>query len=51
MNLFFITGCGSSEKSGIKGEKSEEASQLENNTGISDVFEDTEEVSPPQIPG
>lgn len=48
-NLFFVVGCGSAEKADSKTESSQDQ-KTEEETGINDVFEDTGEVSPPEIP-
>ena len=48
-NLFFLVGCetGTSE---LKGQESQDFPTDSEDTGISDVFEDTEDVNPPEIP-
>ena len=46
-NLFFLVGCETLEEQKAEDEKSQIESE---DTGISDVFEDTEEVEPPEIP-
>ena len=48
-NLFFLVGCGmETSKSG--GQEGQDIPTEDEDTGISDVFEDSEEVSPPEIP-
>ena len=48
-SLFFLVGCNSSETAKLEtGE--ENIPTDDEDTGISDVFEDAEEVNPPEIP-
>ncbi|MBW2976073.1 hypothetical protein KY347_01355 [Candidatus Woesearchaeota archaeon] len=50
VNLVFLIGCSSADKSSQpQGEDGDIQAEYED-TGIGDIFEDTEEVNPPQIP-
>ena len=50
-NLFLSVGCKSMDSAKPEQKAGDENKQIESeDTGISDVFEDTEEVTPPQIP-
>jgi len=48
-NLFFLVGCELSDTSKLEAGE-EEIPTAEEGTGISEVFEDTEEVNPPEVP-
>ena len=50
INVFFLVGCNIESKSTpLEGEPQTDQAENED-TGIGDVFEDTEEVNPPPIP-
>ncbi len=48
--LFFLIGCNATDSSQLKAEGNEDAPPEDEDTGISDVFEDTGSITPPAIP-